>query len=120
MIATNVAIAALYLAIVAGLVQKYRRTNDQGFLWLGLPLVVMPLAVMPLLRFPLGHWLDRLASGRGVGFFPFTLVERGEMTIGSLVALFGSVQHLVSLGFFLIAILMLNKTNSRQAFQKKV
>jgi hypothetical protein len=104
MIATNVVDVVLSLAIMAALIQKYRLTRDQGFLWLGLPLVVMPL-----LSFPLRHWIDRLVGGRGVGFFPYTLVERGEMSIGNLVALLGKVQHWVTLGLFLIAILMLYK-----------
>ena len=73
---------------------------------------------MPLLRFPLSHWLDRLASGRRVGFFPFTLVERGEMSIASLIVLLGSVQHLISLGLFLIAILMLHKAKPSQTFTR--
>jgi hypothetical protein len=80
MMASNVVDVVLSLAIITALVQKYRWTRDQGFRWLTLPLVVMPL-----LSFPLRHWVDRLASGRGVGFFPFTLVERGEMSIGSLI-----------------------------------
>ena len=113
MIATNVVNVVLYLAIVAALVQKYRVTRDQGFFWLGLPLVMVPL-----LSFPLRHWMDRLASGRRVGFFPFTLVERGEMSIGSLVALLGSVQHLVSLALFLLAILMLYRSKQSHTFTR--
>jgi len=113
MIATNIVDVVLSLAIMAALIQKYRLTRDQGFLWLGLPLVVMPL-----LSFPLRHSIDRLASGRGVGFFPYTFVERGEMSIGSLVALLGHVQHWVTLGLFFIAILMLCKAKPSQTLTK--
>ena len=98
----------LYLAIIAVLAHKYRRTRDQGFLWLGVPLVIWPL-----LNVPLSYWLrfamDRLASGGRVGFFPFTLVEQGQMTLGSLVSLLASVQQLVWSGLMLAAILMLHK-----------
>jgi hypothetical protein len=98
----------LYVTIIAALVHKYRRTKDQGFLWLGVPLVILPL-----LGVPLGHWLrdavDRLASGGRVGFFPFTLVEQGQMTLGSLVVVFASVRQLVWSGLILTAILMLHK-----------
>jgi len=117
MIATNVVGVVLYLAIIVALVQKYRTTSDHGFLWLGLPLVLMPL-----LRFPIAHWLsgtvDQLAKGEHVGFFPFTLVERGEMTIGSLVTLFASVEHLVWSGLILLAILMLHKTRPMRTLSR--
>ena len=101
----------LYLAIIAVLVHKYRRTRDQGFLWLGVPLVIWPL-----LSVPLGDWLrfamDRLSSGERVGIFPFTLVEQGQMLLGSLVTLLASVQQLVWSGLMLAAILMLHKPKS--------
>jgi len=117
MIVTSVVGVVLYLAIIVALVQKYRTTSDHGFLWLGLPLVLMPL-----LRFPLAHWLsgtvNRLAKGEHVGFFPFTLVERAEMTIGSLVALLGSVQDLVWSGLILIAILMLHQTRPTRTLSR--
>jgi hypothetical protein len=38
----------LYLAVAVLLVWKYRRTRNAGFLWLGLPLVLLPLVALPL------------------------------------------------------------------------
>ena len=99
---------ALYLAIIAAVVYKYRRTRDHGFLWLGVPLVIWPL-----LGVPLSYWLqlvvDRLAGGGRVGFFPFTLVEQGKMTLGSLVVVLAYVRQLVWSGLMLAAIPMLHK-----------
>jgi hypothetical protein len=100
---------ALYLAIVAALFQKYRSTKDRGFIWLGVPLVISPLLGVPLTHL-LKLAIDRLSSGGHVGFYPFTLVERGEMTLGSLLALLSSVQHAIWLGLILIAILMLHRS----------
>jgi hypothetical protein len=93
------------LVVIAGaLVYKYWRTGDRGFLWLGLPVVVLP-------ALPIGlgmRWaVDRLQSGEGVGFFPFTLVERGQMSIGSLLSLVGSCVHTVYTVLILIGILLL-------------
>jgi|SRR5262249_52628659 len=104
MTAINLLSVMLLLTIIAALVQKYRFTRDPGFLWLGLPLVALLL-----LNYPLSNLVDRVARGEQVGFFPFTLVERGTMTLGWLVGLLASAQHLVSLALFLVAILMLHK-----------
>lgn len=105
----TVAGIVLYLAIIAALVHKYRRTRDQGFLWLGVPLVILPL-----LGVPLSYWLrfamDRLASGGRVGFFPFALVEQGTISLGSLLVLLELVRQLIWSGLMLTAILMLHKS----------
>jgi hypothetical protein len=107
--AMSVVGCALYLAIVAALIQKYRTTRDREFIWLSLP-----LAIGPLLGLPLSHLLklavDRLSSGECVGFYPFTLVEQGQMSLGGLMALLSSVQHIVWLGLILTAILMLHRS----------
>jgi hypothetical protein len=110
----GLAAAVVYLAIIAALVHKYRRTGDRGFLWLGVPLVIGPL-----LGVPLDHWLhlamDRLASGGRVGYFPFTLVERGTMTLGDLISVLTLLRHLIWSGLILVAILMLHKTKAGES-----
>ena len=104
----DLAAVLLYVAIIVALIHKYRRTGDRGFLWLGVPLVILPI-----LGVPLDHWLhlaiDRLASGGRIGFFPFTLVEQGTMSLGSLVFLLTAVRQLVGAGLILVAILMLHR-----------
>jgi hypothetical protein len=101
----------LYLAIIAALVHKYRRTRDQGFLWLGVPLVIWPLLGVPL-GYLFQHAVDKLISGGQVGFFPFTLVEQGKTTVGNLVVVLVSVRQLVWSGLMLAAVLMLRKAKA--------
>ncbi len=36
----------LYSAVAVLLVWKYRRTRDAGFIWLGLPLVLLPIVAL--------------------------------------------------------------------------
>ena len=100
----------MFLALVVVFALKYRQTRDPGFLWLAVSLVLFPLLGM-FLGAPIAHWIklnvDKLASGEPVGTFPFTLVESGRMTVGSLFAVFSSVQHLAWTAFVLVAVLML-------------
>ena len=85
---------ALYVAVAVLLVPKYRGTGDAGLLWLGLPLVVLPLVALPLALW-LQAGVDRLLLGQHVNAFPFTLVEQGRLTMGSLLTLLNLVQHVV-------------------------
>ena len=100
------AILLLYAAVAALLVWKYRRTGDTGFLWLGLPLVLLPLVALPLALW-LQVGVDRLARGHPVSAFPFTLVEQGRLTLGGLLTLLNLVEHVVWGGLSLIAVLAL-------------
>ena len=93
----------LYLAIALVLIQKYRRTRDAGFVWLGIAVIVWPLAANVI------TWgervaIDRLARHQSVGFYPFTLVERGAATLGSLVFGLAAGQQIVGLVLLLIAV----------------
>jgi len=114
----TVAGIVLYLAIIAALVHKYRRTRDQGFLWLGVPLVILPLLGVPL-DHELQLAVDMLAGGGRVGFFPFTLVERGTISLGSLVLLLGLVRQLEWSGLMLTAILMLHKSKPSETSPRR-
>src|ERR1035437_357676 len=84
----------LYLAVAVLLVWKYRRTRDVGFLWLGLPLVLLPIVALPLALW-LQVGVDRLALGQQVSAFPFTLVAQGRLTMGGLLTLLNLVEHVV-------------------------
>jgi hypothetical protein len=89
------------------LVWKYHGTRDAGFLWLGLPLVLLPLVALPL-AFWLQAGVDRLTLGQQVNTFPFILVAQGRLTMGSFLTLLNLVEHVVWGIFALIAILALN------------
>ena len=103
---------ALYAAVAVLLACKYRRSGDVGFLWLGLPLVLLPLVALPLALW-LQAGVDRLVLGQQVSTFPFTLVEQGRLTMGSLLTLLNLMEHVVWGVLALIAILALN--GSRKA-----
>ena len=94
----------LYFAVAALLVWKYRRTGDAGFLWLGLPLVVLPLIALPLALW-LQTGVDRLMLGEQVSIFPFTLVEEGRMTMGGLLTRLNLLEHVVWGVLSLVAVL---------------
>lgn len=99
------------LAIIVVLVRTFLRTRDVGFVWLGAAVVVWPL-VSGLLDAGGRFLLDDHARGRLVGFFPFSLVERGQMTRGSLVLSLTYFKILVGFVLLLVAVLHLSKTRS--------
>jgi hypothetical protein len=72
-------------------------------MWLTVGLDVWPFLSRLLNR----HILQRRIDGSPVSIFPFTLVEHGQMTIGSLYMLITSMQQIVALGFVLIGVLYL-------------
>lgn len=104
----------LYCAVAVLLVWKYRATRDTGFLWLGLPLVLLPLAALPLALW-LQAGVDRFAHGQQVHAFPFTLVEQGRLTLGELLTLLNLVEHMVWGVLSLIAILALQPHRAKDA-----
>src|ERR1017187_8343919 len=81
-------------AIVVVLVRKFVRTRDVGFVWLGAAVVIWPFA-STLLDAGGRFLIDDHARGHLIGFFPFNLVERGQMTLGSLVMSFTFLRNLV-------------------------
>jgi hypothetical protein len=94
----------LYSAVAVLLVWKYRRSRDPGFLWLGLPLVLLPFVALPLALW-LQAGVDRLELGQQVSIFPFTLVEQGRLTMGRLLTLLNLVEHVVWGVLSLVAVL---------------
>jgi hypothetical protein len=106
----------LHLAIAVVLLRKYLRTRDAGFIWLGVAVVIWPLA-SPLLQLGERSLIDRVVHHQSVGVYPFSLVEHGQMTIGSLIFDLGVVQQLIGVGLLLVAVLYLSKTNSHTTVQ---
>ena len=98
--------SVLYCAVAVLLGWKYRATRNAGFLWLGLPLVLLPLVALPLALW-VETGVDRLALGQQVSVFPFTLVETGRLTMGALLTLLNLLEHLVWGILSLVAVLAL-------------
>ncbi len=98
--------SVLYLAVAVLLVGKFRRTRDAGFIWLGMPLVVLPFIALPL-AFWLQAGIDRLALGGQVNGFPFSLVAQGRLSMGVLLTLLNLVQHVIWGFFALVSVLVL-------------
>jgi hypothetical protein len=57
--------------------------------------------------------IDRTLNHQWAAFYPFTLVERGQITLGSLVASLALFQQLIGVCLLLIAVLYLAKTKTR-------
>ena len=98
------------ILLIVNIIRKYLRTRDIGLIWLGVAVVIWPL---------LSHILDRremvlvnrLLRRESVGFFPFTLVEHGQMAVGTLVESFVLLHRLVGLSLLLVAVFYLHKMN---------
>ena len=108
--------AVLHIAIAIVLLRKYLATRDIAFVWLGAAVVIWP-AASQLLGVGTRTLIDRVARHQWVGVYPFTLVERGHMTLGELVFYFGSLQQLVGIVLLLVAVLYLSKTRRSLAPQ---
>jgi hypothetical protein len=103
----------LHIAIAVVLVRKYLRTHDIGFVWLGVAVVIWPL-VSRLLDHGERLLIDRLVKGQSVGYFPFSLVERGRMTIGGLFTSLDLLHQVVGVGLLLVAVLYLYENEKQQ------
>ena len=96
------------LAIVVLLIVKYRSIGDTGLLVLLVALVVWPLCA-GLLSFVGGIQMDRLAEGKPV-VFPFTLVQAGNVSLGSFVIHLEFLGHLVRQCLALLSVWMLYRS----------
>jgi hypothetical protein len=107
-LSTVLAVLAIVLdfAIAVVLVRKYLRTRDVGFIWLGLAVVIWPL-VPRLLVVP---FIDSVVRQQPVGFYPFNLVERGQLTLGEVTFYINSIEQIVGVCLLLVAVLYLSKT----------
>ena len=101
----------LFLALAIAFLYKYRQTRDPGLLWLGVPLVVLP-AVGMIFGIPISHWMgsmvDKLSSGQPIGSFPFSLVESGRITLGTLIETINATKHLFWTALVFVGVLMLH------------
>lgn len=103
----------LYVALAVVLVRKYLRTRDVGFVWLGVAVIIWPIVSRVLLSYSESILMRRLSNGQPVGFYPFSLVEGGHMTIGSLVLSLNLLQQLIGNGLLLVAVFYLYKSKDK-------
>ncbi|MGP0074451.1 MAG: hypothetical protein ACLPWF_21255 [Bryobacteraceae bacterium] len=96
---------ASQLALAIALMRKYIRTRDAGFIWLGAAILVWPLAS----NYAFQQLIGWLAGRQPIGFYPFSLVEQGQLTVGELVSMIGSVEQIIGVALFLVAVLYLSK-----------
>jgi hypothetical protein len=98
---------ALFIGVTILLMSMYRETRQPGYGLLGVPLVLLPLLSLFIAR-----WIKAaeasLSAGEGAAW-PFSLVESGSMTLGSLLALWNGVSHIIWSAFVLLGLLMLRK-----------
>jgi ABC-type polysaccharide/polyol phosphate export permease len=97
-----------YLAIVALLARQYFRTRDLGLIWLAVAVVIWPF-VSRMLQTGEKVFIDRLVRHQPVDLFPFSLVEKGQLTLGSLMLLLTYTQQLIGVALLLVAVLYLSK-----------
>jgi hypothetical protein len=91
--------------------QVSARNRDIGLVWLGVAVVIWPL-VSVLLQNGESVVIDGLVRGRLVGFYPFSLAQNGQMTIGSLVAPLGFVHQLIEVKLLVVAVVFLHRAKS--------
>jgi len=101
----------LHLAIALILMRTYLRTRDAAFIWLGGAVVIWPF-VSNALNAGERVLVDRTLRHEWVAFYPFTLVERGEVTMGSLISSLAILQQLVGVCLLLVAVFYLSRTAS--------
>lgn len=100
-----------YLAIAVLLVRKYMHTREVGFIWLGVAAVIWPVASR-LLDYSERALIDRAVRHQPISFYPFSLVEHGDITIGGLVGALATGQQLVAAVLLLVAVLYLYRVNN--------
>jgi hypothetical protein len=82
---------------------------------LGVAVVIWPL-VSKLLGRGERVLIDRLVRHQPIGFYPFSLVEHGDNTVGGLVLALATGQQLIGVILLFVAVLYLYKANdSRHA-----
>jgi hypothetical protein len=92
----------LNLALAVVLIRRYLHTRDVGFVWLGLAVVIWPL-----LSQILGRFLIDGAVHRRFGFYPLSLVARGQITTGALTLIIASLEQCIGVALLLVAVLYL-------------
>lgn len=102
----------LHIVLALLLARKYLLTRGVAYLWLGVAVILWPI-ITRVLDYGEGILIRRLGSGQLIGFYPFSLVERGQMTIGSLLLSLNLLQQFIGVGLLLVAVLYLCKDQGK-------
>jgi hypothetical protein len=97
-----------YIAIVALLVRQYLRLREPGLIWLAVAVVVWPF-MSGLLKTGERFLIDRIVHHQPVGFFPFSLLEKEQVSIGSLMLLLAYTEQLIGVALLLVAVFYLSR-----------
>jgi hypothetical protein len=98
----------LHLAIAIILVRRFLLTREVGFLWLGGAVVIWPL-ISSVLEAGKRVLVDRIVRHEWVSFYPFTLVERGQISLGEVMTSLALLQQLIGVCLLLVAVFYLSK-----------
>ncbi len=85
---------ALHLVLAVVLIRKYLQTRDIGFVWLGMAVVIWPV-ISAVLEQGERTLMSHAFMHQSVGVYPFNLLERGEMTAGTVVIALSSLHQLI-------------------------
>lgn len=97
------ALALLHVAVALVLIRKYLDTRDDGFIWLGIAIVILPIA-SALLSAGQQVAIDHLVHRHPIALYPFSLVASGQMTIGTLISQLTLIKQLIGVGLLLVAV----------------
>ena len=95
----------LYAGITWVIVKNYRHTHNLGFLFLGGGVLVWPLV---------GNLLSKeMPTAIRLGYFPFSLVTSGQITLGELVVNFAYADRAIHAALILIGLVMIGRAINR-------
>jgi hypothetical protein len=102
-------VVLLYIAIAVVLARRYLSTRDVGLVWLGSAVIVWPIASFVL---DAGRQvLMGRAMRREEVLFPFTLVERGQLSVGMLTMSLDLSRQIVGLALLFVAVIYIHRAN---------
>jgi hypothetical protein len=87
------------------------RTRDVAFVWLGAAVIIWPL-VSRLLNAGVSVSIHRALNKQAV-IFPFTLIQSGQLTTGTILESYAVFQQLTGVSLMLIAVLYLSRTKNK-------
>ena len=105
----NIARILLIAVIAVIFAIHYKKSRQQAFLWLAVPLVVFPLVGLAISYFYQVS-IDKVIAGNPNVIYPFTLVNEGRISIGELISITNWMRRtfyllgeiLVIIGLFLL------------------
>jgi len=88
--------------------RQYFRTHEPGLIWLAVAVVIWPF-LSRVLQTGEKVLIDRLVRHQPVDLFPFSLVGKGQLTVGALMLFLTYTQQLIGVALLLVAVFYLSK-----------